>query len=87
VLDAGTLAYWVVATSTKSKASVNTMTSGSKYWFRVVAVGEATGPAKLIVTVLSSGAQLWDRASPRNYHEVNGNISCLHRRKDALAQA
>jgi hypothetical protein len=42
-LDAGTLAWDGIATPTKAKASVNTMTSGLKYWFRVAAVG-AAGP-------------------------------------------
>jgi len=35
-------ASWIQAdVATKSKATVNTMTSGTKYWFRVAAVGAA----------------------------------------------
>jgi len=41
-LDSNQPLEWVVATmSTKSKAVVNTMTSGLRYWFRVAAVGSA----------------------------------------------
>lgn len=40
--DPNVEASWVVAgASTKTKASVNTMTSGTKYWFRVAGVGAA----------------------------------------------
>jgi len=43
-LDSNQPLEWAVATmSTKSKAVVNTMTSGLRYWFRVAAVGSA-GP-------------------------------------------
>ena len=39
--DATTLAWAPIATPTKSKASVNTMVSGQKYWFRVAGIGAA----------------------------------------------
>lgn len=39
----GPLDYISVATPTNTKVTVNTMTSGSRYWFRVAAVG-AAGP-------------------------------------------
>ena len=39
----GALAWTGAAMLTKSKASLNTMTSGQKYWFRVAGVG-AAGP-------------------------------------------
>jgi hypothetical protein len=40
-VDAPVLVWTPALTTTKSKAVVNTMTSGSKYWFRVAAVGAA----------------------------------------------
>jgi hypothetical protein len=41
-LDANQPLEWAVATmSTKTKAIVNTMTSGLRYWFRIAAVGSA----------------------------------------------
>ena len=43
-LDSNQPLEWAVATmSTKTKAIVNTMTSGLRYWFRIAAVGSA-GP-------------------------------------------
>jgi hypothetical protein len=43
-LDSNQPLEWAVATmSTKTKAMVNTMTSGLRYWFRIAAVGSA-GP-------------------------------------------
>jgi chitodextrinase len=39
--DAPVLTWQPALTTTKSKVAVNTMTSGSKYWFRVAAVGTA----------------------------------------------
>jgi hypothetical protein len=43
-LDSNQPREWAVATmSTKTKAVVNTMTSGLRYWFRIAAVGSA-GP-------------------------------------------
>lgn len=49
-LDASTFVWVPVASSTKSKATVNTMTSGLKYWFRVSALGAAgeSGPSNLV---------------------------------------
>ena len=41
--DATTLAWNGIAAPTKARASVNTMTPGQKYWFRVAGVG-AAGP-------------------------------------------
>ena len=38
---APTLNWAPIASPTKSKASVNTMTSGQKYWFRVAGIGAA----------------------------------------------
>ena len=44
--DAPVLTWGNVGVATKSKATVNSMTSGLKYWFRVTAVGPAgQGPA------------------------------------------
>lgn len=40
-VDSNRLEWGAAATSTKSKAVVNTMTSGLRYWFRVAAVGSA----------------------------------------------
>lgn len=40
-VDSNQLEWGAAATSTKSKAIVNTMTSGLRYWFRVAAVGSA----------------------------------------------
>ena len=40
-VDAAVLAWVGAGTPTKSKAIVNTMTSGTKYWFRVAAIGAA----------------------------------------------
>lgn len=40
-VDANQLAWTAATTSTKTKASVNTMTSGLRYWFRVAAIGSA----------------------------------------------
>lgn len=39
--EAPSMAWGVIGTSTKSKASLNSMASGSRYWFRVAAVGAA----------------------------------------------
>jgi hypothetical protein len=39
--DGGSLVWDSIATPTKAKASVNTMTPGVKYWFRVSGVGAA----------------------------------------------
>ena len=39
--DAAALAFGVIGTSTKKQASLNSMVSGKKYWFRVSAVGDA----------------------------------------------
>ena len=39
--DAQALAYGVIGTSTKKQASLNSMVSGKKYWFRVAAIGAA----------------------------------------------
>ena len=39
--EAPSLNWAVIGTSTRGKASLNTMASGSKYWFRVAAVGAA----------------------------------------------
>lgn len=39
--DAPVLAWVGAGTTTRSRAIVNTMTSGTKYWFRVAAVGAA----------------------------------------------
>jgi hypothetical protein len=40
-VDSNQLAWAAATTSTKTKAIVNTMTSGLRYWFRVAAVGSA----------------------------------------------
>ena len=40
-VDAPSLEWNTVADCTKSKVAVNTMVSGTKYWFRVAAVGAA----------------------------------------------
>ncbi|MEY4386679.1 MAG: hypothetical protein RLY20_1962 [Verrucomicrobiota bacterium] len=39
--EAPSLNWGVIGTSTRAKASLNSMASGSKYWFRVAAVGAA----------------------------------------------
>lgn len=39
--DAATLVYSVIGTSTKKQASMNSMVSGKKYWFRIAAIGAA----------------------------------------------
>ena len=39
--DAAELVFRQIATATKKSASVNSMVSGKKYWFRVAAVGPA----------------------------------------------
>ena len=52
--DAPSLQWAGVASVTKSKASVNTMVSGQKYWFRVSAVGPAgQGPASAPVPLFA----------------------------------
>src|SRR4051794_28324577 len=40
-VDAATLVWIPALSTTKAKGVVNMMTSGSKYWFRVAAVGAA----------------------------------------------
>jgi hypothetical protein len=39
--DAPSLNWAVIGTSTKKEASLNSMVSGTKYWFRVAAIGTA----------------------------------------------
>jgi hypothetical protein len=39
--DGATLNWAIIGTSTRSKASLNSMASGNRYWFRVAAVGAA----------------------------------------------
>ena len=39
--DAPALDWGVIGTSTKKEASLNSMVSGTKYWFRVAAIGAA----------------------------------------------
>ncbi len=39
--DAPALDWGMIGTSTKKEASLNSMVSGSKYWFRVAAIGAA----------------------------------------------
>jgi hypothetical protein len=39
--DGPTLNWAVIGNSTKKEASLNSMVSGTKYWFRVAAIGAA----------------------------------------------
>jgi chitodextrinase len=48
--DADVLDYLSVATPTNTKVTVNTMSSGTRYWFRIAAVG-AAGPGEWTLPV------------------------------------
>ena len=48
--DADVLDYITVATPTAPKSTVNTMSSGTRYWFRIAAVG-AAGPGEWTLPV------------------------------------